>query len=117
MKRLIQPTDGAAADGPIHCLPKLGDIRREAARRKELADYSRLHTRFLATGVGIPTDIQHHVLQIDYVALALARLEPIPKDFRDDRYWPALPTERNAGTSAKADPSRAPGNVIAFVRG
>lgn len=117
MKRLNQPIAGAAADGPIRHSLKLDDIRREAARRKEVAEYSRLHTRFLATGVGIPTDIQHHVLQIDYVALALARLEPIPVDFRDDRYWPALPIQTQAGTSAKAEPSRAPSKVIAFVRG
>lgn len=73
------------APGP----PNRDDVRKEAARRIEGSGYHLSRIREFATGAPMPATLRYLRMQIDFAAEALARLDPIPADFRSDSYWPA----------------------------
>jgi hypothetical protein len=66
------------------------DVRREAARRLRVAGYDDAATRSFVTGRPLPDGLKYLKLQMEFSAAALAKLSPVPADFRDDRYWPTL---------------------------
>lgn len=68
--------------------PAAADVHAEARRRIRLSGYDVWCRRALATGVAMPAALRHLKLQIAFSAEVLARLEPIPDDFRSDVYWP-----------------------------
>ncbi|PDT13800.1 hypothetical protein CO670_26405 [Rhizobium sp. J15] len=68
--------------------PSREDVRREAARRLSESGYHVSRVREFATGAQMPAALRYLSLQIDFVADALSRLDPIPVDFRSDAYWP-----------------------------
>ncbi|WP_026613766.1 MULTISPECIES: hypothetical protein [Ensifer] len=65
-------------------------IRDEAERRIRASGYDQWRVRSLATGAPIPNSIRYLKMQIDLVAEKLGQLNPIPHDFTDDKYWPAV---------------------------
>ncbi|OAP42710.1 hypothetical protein AU381_16205 [Sinorhizobium glycinis] len=65
-------------------------IRSEAERRIRASGYEQWRVRSLATGAPIPHSIRYLKIQIDFVAEKLGQLNPIPTDFTDDKYWPAV---------------------------
>ncbi|RUM25030.1 hypothetical protein EFQ99_15370 [Rhizobium vallis] len=71
--------------------PSPDDVRREAARRLSESGYHLSRVREFATGAPMPGALRYLSLQINFVAEALSRLDPIPVDFRSDAYWPAPP--------------------------
>ena len=68
--------------------PAAADVHAEARRRIRLIGYDVWCRRALATGTAVPAALRHLKLQIAFSAEVLARLEPIPDDFRSDVYWP-----------------------------
>ncbi|EJZ21180.1 hypothetical protein NE852_19855 [Rhizobium sp. Pop5] len=70
------------------CGPSPEDVQREAARRLSESGCHLSRVREFATGVPMPAALKYMSLQIDFVAEALLRLDPIPLDFRSDAYWP-----------------------------
>ncbi|AGS23580.1 hypothetical protein [Rhizobium etli] len=72
------------------CGPSRDDVRREAARRLDASGYHTSRIREFATGAPMPGALRYLSLQLDFVAEALSRLDPIPLDFRSDAYWPAF---------------------------
>lgn len=87
MLRLIE---GGLSDGPMARAPADGDaVRREAARRLREAGYDEAATRSFVTSRPMPEALKYLKLQIDFAAEALKRLDPVPPDFRDEKYWPA----------------------------
>jgi hypothetical protein len=65
-------------------------VKQEAARRLRDAGYAQSHIRFLATGSAIPIPLRNFKMQVDFVADTLSRLDPVPRDFASDIYWPKL---------------------------
>ncbi|AFL52748.1 hypothetical protein ABIE78_001366 [Sinorhizobium fredii] len=65
-------------------------IRGEAERRIRASGYEQWRVRSLATGAPMPHSIRYLKMQIDFVAEKLEQLNPIPTDFADDKYWPAV---------------------------
>lgn len=65
-------------------------IRAEAERRIKATGYEQWRVRSLATGSPIPSSIQYLKMQIEFVASKLEELNPMPGDFTDDKYWPAI---------------------------
>ena len=63
-------------------------VLREAARRIREGGYDEAAVRAFMHGEAIPVAQHYRRLQIEYAADALIRLQPIPADFRLDRYWP-----------------------------
>ncbi|WEX76055.1 hypothetical protein PYH37_004322 [Sinorhizobium numidicum] len=88
----LRVIDGGRASEPAPALgaPLAMTIRAEAARRIEASGYHQWRARSLATGVPIPGPIRYLKLQIDFVAEKLERLNPLPADFTEDKYWPAV---------------------------
>ncbi|WP_407716629.1 hypothetical protein [Mangrovibrevibacter kandeliae] len=82
------PADGpeAAAGGPV----RPDQVAYEAARRIRAIGFDAWRIREFATGRPMPREIRYLQLQISFVGEALARLDPIPEDYRADRYWPKL---------------------------
>lgn len=64
------------------------DVEAEAARRVRESGYDQCRARYLVTGEPIPKALQYLKIQIAWVADTLARLDPIPADYADDKYWP-----------------------------
>jgi hypothetical protein len=69
--------------------PTSEDVRREAARRIRAAGFDEAAVRAFMTGRPMPDGLRYYKLKVEFAAGALARLTPIPADFRSDRYWPA----------------------------
>ncbi|OWV86411.1 hypothetical protein ATY78_23420 [Rhizobium sp. R635] len=92
--KVIEGGRGQAARADVYheadCGPSRDDVRREAARRLDESGYHISRVREFATGAPMPTALRYLSLQIDFVAEALSRLDPIPLDFRSDAYWPAF---------------------------
>ncbi|MFP3546705.1 hypothetical protein SB748_24950 [Rhizobium sp. SIMBA_035] len=65
-------------------------VGKEGARRLRESGYDRLEARRRVTGLAVPRSLDYFRMQIEFVVSALSRLEPIPPDFRNDRYWPVL---------------------------
>lgn len=65
-------------------------VQAEAARRLRASGYPQAHTRQLATGAPISAALRYLKSQIDFVADTLGRLDALPEDFREDRYWPEI---------------------------
>ncbi|THK37127.1 hypothetical protein EHS39_14950 [Ensifer sp. MPMI2T] len=74
--------EAMCADGPT--------IRAEAERRIRATGYEQWRVRSLATGSPIPRSIQYLKMQIEFVAVKLEQLNPVPGDFTDDKYWPTI---------------------------
>lgn len=66
------------------------DVQAEARRRKKLLRFDELSLREFVNGTPVPEHVRNTALQIDFAALALARLSPIPSDYADDLYWPRM---------------------------
>jgi hypothetical protein len=70
-------------------VPTPEDVRREAARRIKAAGFDEAAVREFMTGRAMPDWLKYFKLKVEFAGDALARLSPIPADFRSDRYWPA----------------------------
>jgi hypothetical protein len=70
--------------------PALGDVMAEAARRIQASGYEDWRVREFVTGGSMPPALKYLRMQIEFVAEALLRLDPIPEDFRSDTYWPSF---------------------------
>jgi hypothetical protein len=70
-------------------VPIVQDVRREAARRIKAAGYDQAAVQAFMSGRAVPDWLKYFKLQVEFAGDALARLSPIPADFRSDRYWPA----------------------------
>lgn len=70
-------------------VPTPEDVRREAARRIKAAGFEEAAVREFMTGRPMPDALRYFKLKVEFASEALARLLPIPSDFRADRYWPA----------------------------
>lgn len=68
--------------------PCVQSVEREAARRLSITGHARAAACEAATGRPMPLPLRIYGLQVRAIALALAELDPIPADFRDDLYWP-----------------------------
>ncbi|MFS8147023.1 hypothetical protein [Rhizobium sp. BR 249] len=90
--KVIEGGRGQAADTRPEegCGASRDDVRREAARRLDESGCHISRVREFATGTPMPAALRYLSLQIDFVAEALSRLDPIPLDFRSDAYWPAF---------------------------
>ena len=64
------------------------DVLQEARRRKASLNLDEWQLRQYVTDRPVPDHIVQMCRQIDLAAAALARLSPIPADFRNDLYWP-----------------------------
>lgn len=64
------------------------DVHLEAARRIKAIGYEDWRVREFMTGRPMPSSVRFLQMQIAFARDALARLKPIPQDFRSDRYWP-----------------------------
>lgn len=64
------------------------DIEAEARRRKGALRLDEWRMREYVTGSPVPERVHQLCRQIDLAAEAIARISPIPCDFRDDIYWP-----------------------------
>lgn len=81
--------EGGRTQEPASAIPPTAsDVHAEASRRIRLTGYDSWRIREFATGSTMPQSIRHLQMQIAYAAHALARLEPVPQDFRSDVYWP-----------------------------
>jgi hypothetical protein len=70
-------------------VPTPEDVQREAARRIKAAGFDEAAVREFMTGRAMPDRLRYFKLKVEFAGEALARLTPIPVDFRSDRYWPA----------------------------
>jgi NAD(P)H-hydrate repair Nnr-like enzyme with NAD(P)H-hydrate epimerase domain len=70
--------------------PGPSDVMAEAARRIEASGYEDWRVREFVTGASMPSALKYLRMQIEFVAEALLRLDPIPADFRSDTYWPCF---------------------------
>lgn len=68
--------------------PSMHDVKTEAARRIKDSGYEEWRVREFVTGAPIPSGLKYLRMQIEFAAVALSRLSPIPDDFRADAYWP-----------------------------
>lgn len=64
------------------------DVAEEVARRTRDLGLETWRVRAFMTGRPIPDDVRFLAMQIAFAGEALARLDPIPIDFRADCYWP-----------------------------
>jgi hypothetical protein len=91
---VIEGGKGNAAGDAVFQLhaakPALGDVMAEAARRIEASGYEDWRVREFVTGASMPSALKYLRMQIEFVAEALLRLDPIPEDFRSDTYWPCF---------------------------
>lgn len=67
------------------------DVEAEARRRLRSCRLQEWRDREFITGRPMPDDIRHFALQVEFAALAISRLSPIPQDFDSDVYWPRQP--------------------------
>lgn len=74
--------------GRREATPNPQDVRREAVRRIKAAGFDEAAVRSFMTGRAMPDELRYFKLQVEFAGEALARLTPIPADFRSDRYWP-----------------------------
>lgn len=92
MKLLIieggKGTPVSAPSETIASLPSAPDVLAEARRRIAGSGYDAQRAREIATGRPVSAAVRYFVLQVQFVADALMRLETIPSDFRSDSYWP-----------------------------
>lgn len=82
-----EPGTGQGREGP---LVNLLELEGEARRRKVAMRLDEWQMREYVSGTPIPERVRQLCQQIDLAAQALARMSPIPKDFRDDVYWPRM---------------------------
>lgn len=66
------------------------DVEAEARRRLRTCRIQEWRTREFITGQPMPDNVRHFALQVEFAALAIARLSPIPEDFDSDVYWPRM---------------------------
>lgn len=66
------------------------DVEAEARRRLRSCRIDEWRTREFITGRPMPDDIRHFALQVEFAAVAISRLSPIPEDFDSDVYWPRM---------------------------
>jgi hypothetical protein len=85
---MLRVIEGGLSEGPMASAPADGDVRREAALRLREAGYDEAAARSFVTGRPMPEALRYLKLQIDFAAAALQRLNPVPSDFRDAKYWP-----------------------------
>ena len=64
------------------------DVEAEARRRLRSCRIEEWRTREFITGRPMPDDVRHFAMQVEFAALAISRLSPIPGDFDSDVYWP-----------------------------
>jgi hypothetical protein len=74
--------------GRREAAPTPEDVAREAARRIKAAGFDEAAVRAFMTGRGMPDWLRYFKLKVEFAGQAIARLSPIPTDFRSDRYWP-----------------------------
>ena len=70
-------------------LASADEVRIEAARRLKAIGYEEWRVREFMSGRPMPSSVRFLQMQIAFASDALAQLDPIPEDFRSDRYWPA----------------------------
>lgn len=75
-------------------MPAPLDVMREAERRLGESGYQLARAKSLATGIQMPALLRYLQMQLDFAADMLSRLDPIPGDFREDRYWPSFDGSR-----------------------
>lgn len=75
--------------GRREAAPTPGDVQREAGRRIKAAGFDEEAVRAFMSGRAMPDALRYFKLKVEFAGEALARLSPIPADFRSDRYWPA----------------------------
>jgi len=63
-------------------------VRAEAERRVKATGHDWMLVREQLTGRPVPSETRYLCMQIRFVGDSIARLSPIPADFRSDRYWP-----------------------------
>jgi len=68
--------------------PTRADVQAEGARRVKALGSDEVRTREFATGRTMPAQSRYLRMQIEFVVEALCRMDRIPADFRDNRYWP-----------------------------
>ena len=64
------------------------DVEAEARRRLRSVKLNEWRTREFITGRPMPDEIRHFALQVEFAAMAISRLLPIPDYFDSDFYWP-----------------------------
>lgn len=64
------------------------EVEAEARRRKAVLGLDEWRLREFVSGEAVPLRIRQLCEQIDLASLALSRMSSIPRDFRDDLYWP-----------------------------
>lgn len=67
------------------------DVEAEARRRLRSCRIEEWRTREFITGLPMPDDVRHFAMQVEFAAIAISRLSPIPDDFDSDIYWPSMP--------------------------
>ncbi|MDB5614875.1 MAG: hypothetical protein JWQ22_2528 [Devosia sp.] len=75
---------------PARAAVLVEDVEAEARRRLRSCKLNEWRTREFITGQSMPDDIRHFAMQVEFAAVAIARLSPIPDDFDSDVYWPRL---------------------------
>jgi hypothetical protein len=70
--------------------PTPAEVRAEGARRIKALGSEEVRTREFATGRTMPTQSRYLEMQIEFVVEAMCRMDRIPADFRDNRYWPPI---------------------------
>lgn len=78
------------ASGPATESVLVEDVEAEARRRLRTCRLNEWRTREFVTGQPVPDHVRHFALQVEFAAVAISRLSPIPSDFDSDVYWPRL---------------------------
>lgn len=69
--------------------PSAHDVMKEAERRIVATGHPSLAELEIATGVAVPAEVRCLSMQIRYAAKAIGAMDPVPMDYREDRYWPS----------------------------
>jgi hypothetical protein len=81
-------------EGGLGRQPSRRDISHELERRIAESGYRPAKAKSVMTDLPPPAAVHHLKIQLDFAASMLSQLDPIPADFRDDRYWPSFDGSR-----------------------
>lgn len=81
-------------EGGLARQPSQRDIIQELERRIAESGYYLGKARSAMTNRPASAAMHHLKLQLDFAAGMLSQLNPIPADFRDNRYWPSFDGSR-----------------------
>lgn len=77
--------------------PTAHDVMKEAERRIAATGHAAFAEREIATGIAMPAEIRYLPMRIGYAARVIGAMEPVPMDYREDRYWPSRQPQFAAG--------------------